>query len=850
VEPDRWQQIAALCGEVLELPATDRAAILRERCSHDPTLQAEVESLLAIAAKPGPLDAAANQSRPDDEETRMMEPHQTVGQTIGPYRMLQLIGQGGMGEVWLADQRRPVRRRVAIKLIKAGMDTREVVARFESERQALALMDHPSIAKVFDGGSTPQGRPYFVMEYVTGIPITSYCDKHKLTINQRLELFVQVCEGVQHAHQRAIIHRDLKPSNILVGEVDGKLLPKIIDFGVAKATSQRLTANTMFTRVGAIVGTPGYMSPEQADSAGEDIDTRTDVYSLGVVLYELLVGALPLNFSKDPWDQIVRRLRDEDAPQPSAKVRTLGERSSVVAQDRGADLTTLARQLVGDVDAIVLKALEKDRSRRYSTPSELATDIGRYLRNEPVIACSASAAYRARKYIRRHRIGVAVTAASAVLLVSFSVTVGILAYVARSEKARSEKNLRLAQNAVDEMLSSAGRETARVAADVPQMEEFRGELLSKARNFYNIFITEKPNSETLRNETAGAHFMLGDIDRLLPEPRDAVDEYKEAIVEFQALLRDYPRKAEYRQALANSYNWLGETLRNNGGTGHDVAEAYEKALGLQEDLIRLSPGNIQYQRELARTHYNRGILNYSLGQIGNSDSDFQEAIRLLTPLAEKEPASPGAQELARVYNNRGNLFRHEDKLSEARDFYERAIRIHETLVNKEPNNREYKQELAMFKNNFTRLLLDQKQFNLAEQESRQAIDSIEGLAAPALSLRLELANAHAVRCQLLESEGSPDAESECRECLDALDKLSKVPALHDRPEVRNLFRDLGYNFAELAKRRLAAGAVAEGQRSLDSLRRLLPEIAEPDRQSLTKSYEDAGGTLRQSQPHR
>src|SRR3984957_18072950 len=338
----------------------------------------------------------------------------TPGITIGAYHLLQPIGQGGMGEVWLAEQRQPVRRRVAVKLIKAGMDTREVVARFESERQALALMDHPAIAKVFDGGSTPHGRPYFVMEYVTGMPITEYCDKHKLTLRQRLELFIHVCEGVQHAHQKAIVHRDLKPSNILVSEVDGKPAPRIIDFGVAKATSQRLTAETMFTRVGAIVGTPGYMSPEQADSTGVDVDTRTDVYSLGVVLYELLVGALPLEFRKLPFDEILRRLRDQEAPRPSTRLRALGEQTAITAQNRGSDAPTLARQLRGDLDAITLKTLEKDRSRRYATPTELAANIGRYLRNEPVLARPASTVYRARKYVRRHRLGVAFTAAAAV----------------------------------------------------------------------------------------------------------------------------------------------------------------------------------------------------------------------------------------------------------------------------------------------------------------------------------------------------------------------------------------------------------------------------------------------------
>src|SRR5271165_787052 len=394
----RWKQLETLFHKSLELEPEARSAFLDDSCGEDTELRKELDALLDAADKPTdilvhPVFEAAHSVVAKSNRDAI-----GPGSRIGQYEIISLLATGGMGEVWLAEQKQPVRRRVAIKLIKAGMDTREVVTRFESERQALALMDHPAIAKVFDAGSTPEGRPYFVMEYVAGIPINAYCDKHKLAMRQRMELFILVCEGVQHAHQKAIIHRDLKPSNILVSEVDGRPMPRIIDFGVAKATSQKLSAGTMYTRVGTIVGTLGYISPEQADSAGEDIDTRTDVYSLGVVLYELLVGALPLDFRRLAFDQAVKLLREEDAPKPSTRLRTLGDKGTKTAHARNAEPATLTRQLQGDLDAIVMKAVEKDRARRYATPLELSADIERYLHNEPVLARPASAGYRAQKY--------------------------------------------------------------------------------------------------------------------------------------------------------------------------------------------------------------------------------------------------------------------------------------------------------------------------------------------------------------------------------------------------------------------------------------------------------------------
>ncbi len=410
------RQIEELYHATLKREPIERAAFLRTACGDNEELRSEVESLLQRSSSGLPERPAWGPGAEEPATTEIDETAEGAGVVVGRYYLLQKIGEGGMGEVWLAEQKEPVRRRVALKLVKAGMNTREVIARFESERQALALMDHPAIAKVFDAGSTLRGSPYFVMEYVAGIPITAYCDNHRLTTRERLELFLHVCEGVQHAHQKAIIHRDLKPSNILVTEVDGRAVPKIIDFGVAKAVTQRLTADTIFTRVGALLGTPEYMSPEQALSSGEDIDTRTDVYSLGIILYELLAGVPPLDLRKIAFEEFLRKLREEEPAKPSTRIRTQAPATSLeMAHKRQTEPLALARQVRGDLDSIALKAIEKDRSRRYGSPSDLAADIARYLKNEAVLAVPPSAVYRARKFARRHRAAL-VTAVAFVLV--------------------------------------------------------------------------------------------------------------------------------------------------------------------------------------------------------------------------------------------------------------------------------------------------------------------------------------------------------------------------------------------------------------------------------------------------
>jgi eukaryotic-like serine/threonine-protein kinase len=395
-------------------------------------------------------------SQPDSDATLSVGwPGGPAAGQIGPYRLLRLLGEGGMGEVWLAEQKTPIHRNVALKLIKVGMDTKAVVARFESERQALALMDHPNIAQVYDGGATPEGRPYFVMEHVPGLSITEYCDKHRLTMRERLELFKQVCDGVQHAHLKAIIHRDLKPSNVLVAEVNGKPLPKIIDFGLVKAMGQRLTDKTMFTELGVPIGTPEYMSPEQADLREQNIDTRTDVYSLGVILYELLVGGRPFEVKAlraAGLEAILRIIREEDPPKPSTKVRSMGDASTTTAENRREEPRSFARHLQGELDWITMKALDKDRSRRYSTAAEFAADVDRYLRHEAVVAGPATTGYRIRKYAARHGLALGTAAVFLLLLAGFTVAQAVEIHRVRIERDRANRERDRANRVSDFMV--------------------------------------------------------------------------------------------------------------------------------------------------------------------------------------------------------------------------------------------------------------------------------------------------------------------------------------------------------------------------------------------------------------
>src|SRR6266705_1552898 len=496
-----------LFAAAIELPVAERAAYLDRACSGDADLRQRVEGLLKEHDDLGDLpEKRPAAGRPARAAQAFPE---RAGDRIGHYKLLQQIGEGGCGVVYMAEQEAPVRRRVALKIIKPGMDTRSVIARFEAERQALALMDHPNIAKVFDAGATEAGRPYFVMELVRGVKITEYCDQFSLTTEDRLELFVQVCRAVQHAHQRGIIHRDIKPSNILVTQsLEGVATPMVIDFGVAKATTdQRLTDKTVFTAFEMLVGTPAYMSPEQAELSSVDVDTRTDIYSLGVLLYELLTSSTPFETEellKAGLDEIRRVIREQEPLRPSTRLTKMaGADLTTVAQQRRSEPPRLIHTIQGDLDWIVMKALEKDRTRRYETANGLAADLKRYLNNEPVVARPPSSAYRFQKAIRRNKLVFGAATAVVVALVagiaiSTWKTVQATKAQRETEAARNNERRRLmeAQAAEKEAQEKAlaARRTA-YSSDMNAVEQaLKENNLGRARMLLN---RQKPQSGEL-----------------------------------------------------------------------------------------------------------------------------------------------------------------------------------------------------------------------------------------------------------------------------------------------------------------------------------------------------------------
>ncbi len=713
---------------------------------------------------------------PLGDDSAQTETHRAFGLsggTIGPYRLLEPLGEGGMGKVWLAEQTHPLRRQVALKIIKAGMDTAQVVARFEAERQALALMDHPAIAKVFDAGSTASGHPYFAMEYVRGESVTAYCDRQRLTIRERLELFVHVCDGVQHAHQKGIIHRDLKPSNILVTLLGDRPVPKIIDFGVAKATSQPLTEHTLYTSLSGFVGTPDYMSPEQADAGGVDIDTRTDVYALGVILYELLTGVLPFDrhtLKDKSIDEIRRTIRESDPLRPSTRITQLAAASTDVARTRRAEPSLLRSLLRGDLDWITMKALEKDRSRRYDTAIGLANDVRRHLRNEPVLAGPPSALYRTKKFVRRYPIGVGAAATFVVLLVALAATMTIQAQRIARERDRANNEAQTATQVSDFLVglfegsqpseAAANSVTAREILDegAKQIEqELRGRpevraamLTTMGRAYARLGLYKKAEdllaaALELQRQIAPASSAVPKVMVALADAIDRQGRYSDAERLSRSaleLLRGGPDSqdgllAECLAQLASSLTELGKYVEAEA-TSREAIQIYRRmrspppqfpiALGTlgtvlvkradyagAETVLEEATDLMRKSRGTAHPTTLVGLKNLAVvwtyqGKHSKAEAAYREIVA-----AERERLGPDHPALATSLNNLGAVLFIQHKYVEASDAYREAQSIaRRSLGDSHPN-------IARYDRNLGQSLTAQGKYSEAETLMREAL---------------------------------------------------------------------------------------------------------------------------------
>jgi tRNA A-37 threonylcarbamoyl transferase component Bud32 len=689
-----------------------RAAFLDQACGDDSDLRRRVEALLAAhepSARPiGQPPPALAQTADSDAGPAFDAGEPPTGPAMtadypagaksgvviaGRYVLEAKIGEGGMGEVWAAKQTQPVKRRVALKLIKAGLDSRSVLARFEAERQALALMDHPNIAKVLDAGLTPTGRPFFVMEFVHGEPLNRFCDKERIGIRERLELFVPVCQAVQHAHQKGVIHRDLKPANILVGMIDGRPVPKVIDFGVAKATAGSLTDEAMATQFGAVVGTLEYMAPEQAGVTGEDADTRADVYSLGVILYELLTGLRPLDakrLGKAAMTEMIRILRDEEPSKPSTRLSTDASLASSAAVRR-IEPGRLMALLRGELDWVVMKCLEKQRDRRYETANGLARDIQRYLADEPVEARPPSAAYRLKKFVRRHRGQViAAAAVAAALAAGVAAVIAVQVRANRDLAARNDDLAREQQKTEAERVKAAeNADTAiQVVHDLSRYvsmielsggqaitDQERKKTLDAALVGYERLLALHPDDADVRASVARTHRYRANLCRLMNLTGDAEKSYREAGRHYGELAAAHPEVASHRKDVALTSRDFALFLKTLGRL-KESTQILDVSTRVYEDLVRDGPDPVADQRPLAMMLLDRAEIDFLLGDYVETERRARRSADLYARLAETtgarvEPLDPLFRGMAEL--RLAMALRELDRVDDSLGVHDRAV---------------------------------------------------------------------------------------------------------------------------------------------------------------------------------
>lgn len=750
-----WEQVKELLHAAMQIAPQQRSGFLDEACSSNDSLRAEIESLLA-AGEEVRLSFLESANHAGELEWNGIgnSGHLEAGQFFADrFQILRKLGEGGMGQIWLADQTSPVRRRVALKLIKAGMYDSAVVHRFLSERQALAIMDHPAIAKVFDAGTTQQGQPYFVMEYVPGLPITEYCDEKKLRISERIDLFIQACDGVQHAHQKAIIHRDLKPANILVIEVDGKPVPRIIDFGLAKATTPVVAGEGQFTQLGHFMGTPGYISPEQADPSIQDIDTRTDVYSLGVVLYVLLTGTQPIdtkNWQQRPVDELLRKLREEEPLTPSSRINSERNKSAATAQARGTEPRQLVSQVRGDLDWIAMKALEKDRRRRYGAPSEIAADLRRYLNHEPVEARPASAGYKLRKYLGRHAALAAGAAAVLVVLaggiiVSTSLAIranraGRAALKERDKAVQAEARIRIERDRATAADQAATRDRNRALAESKRADDeaasanavsnfLQNDLLAQASSYRQARPNASPDPDlkvrtALDRAAAGIEgkfakqpLVEASIRRTIGVTYAGLGIYPEAQIQLEKALElrrqvlgdEHPDTLIVDQNLANVYldqgkfskaetlfSWtleiqrriLGEESPDTLTSMFDMADVYLHEDKPEKAEPLLSSVLRARRRVLGDDNPETLASMYALGILYRQQGKFAQAEPLVKDALEGQRRKLGEShpETLLSMNSLASLYVNENKFAQAEPLYLQTLEIERRTLGEEHRN--------------------------------------------------------------------------------------------------------------------------------------------------------------------